>query len=109
MIIDSLENADKYNSLHPLFAPAFEWLKSQNLDALEDGTYQIQDGLKAIMSAKGGKTVAESLEKFECHQKAIDIQLLAGSLFQSVKISKQNTILKRMLLSTTKLPICIFS
>ena len=75
MIIDSLENADRYNNLHPLFAPAFEWLKSQNLNALEDGTYQIQDGLKAIMSAKGGKTVAESLEKFECHQKAIDIQL----------------------------------
>ena len=74
MIIDSLENSAKYNSLHPLFGTAFEWLKNQDLNNLEDGTYQIQDGLKAIMSAKGGKTVEESLEKFECHQKAIDIQ-----------------------------------
>ena len=75
MIIDSLENAGKYYSLNPLFEAAFDWISSQDLTSLEDGTYQIQDGLKAIMSAKGGKTSAESLEKFECHQKAIDIQL----------------------------------
>ena len=75
MIIDSLENSDKYNSLNPRFAAAFAWVKSQDLNNLTDGTYEIQDGLKAIMSAKGGKTAAESLEKFECHQKAIDIQL----------------------------------
>ncbi|HEX8378739.1 MAG TPA: YhcH/YjgK/YiaL family protein [Pedobacter sp.] len=75
MIIDSIENASKYYSLNPLFAAAFDWINSQDLNTLEDGTHQIQDGLKAIMSAKGGKTAAESLEKFECHQKAIDIQL----------------------------------
>ena len=75
MIIDSLENADKYFSLNPFFAAAFAWVRSQDLNNLADGTYQIQEGLKAIMSAKGGKTAAESLEKFECHQKAIDIQL----------------------------------
>jgi YhcH/YjgK/YiaL family protein len=80
MIIDSIENASKYTKLHPLFAEAFEWVNSQDLHNLEDGTYQIQDGLKAIMSAKPGKTAAESLEKFECHQKAIDIQLCISGI-----------------------------
>ncbi|MBC7912629.1 MAG: YhcH/YjgK/YiaL family protein [Pyrinomonadaceae bacterium] len=80
MIIDSLENSQKYNSLHPLFAPAFEWIKSQDLNNLEDGTYQIQDGLKAIMSSKSGKSTAASLEKFECHQKALDIQLCISGI-----------------------------
>jgi YhcH/YjgK/YiaL family protein len=74
MIIDSIENASKYYSLNPLFEAAFDWIGTQDLSSLEDGTYQIQDGLKAILSVKGGKTAAESLEKFECHQKAIDIQ-----------------------------------
>ena len=74
MIIDSLENSEKYNSVHPLFAQAFEYIKTQDLMTLEDGKYEVADGIKAIMSSKNGKTEAESLEKFECHQKAIDIQ-----------------------------------
>ena len=74
MIIDSLENSEKHNSVHPLFAQAFEYIKTQDLMTLEDGKYEVADGIKAIMSSKNGKTEAESLEKFECHQKAIDIQ-----------------------------------
>ena len=74
MIIDSLENSEKYNSVHPLFAQAFEYIKTQDLTTLEDGKHEVADGIKAIMSSKNGKTEAESLEKFECHQKAIDIQ-----------------------------------
>lgn len=75
MIIDSLENSDKYNSVHPLFAKAFEWLKTQDLNSLEEGKFEVSEGIKAIVSAKAGKSTSESLEKFECHQKAIDIQL----------------------------------
>ena len=75
MIIDSLENAEKYNSVHPLFAKAFEYLKSQDLNSIEDGKFDIAEGIKGIMSAKPGKSEAESLEKFECHKKNIDIQV----------------------------------
>lgn len=75
MIIDSLENAAKYASIHPLFAQAFEWIKTQDLNSLEEGKIEVADGIKAIVSEKKGKSTAESLEKFECHQKAIDIQL----------------------------------
>ena len=75
MIIDTLQNASKYNSVHPLFAQAFAYIASVDLNAVETGTYEIAEGLKAIVSDKEGKTQEESLQRFECHRKNIDIQL----------------------------------
>ena len=76
MIIDTLSNSEKYNSIHPLFAKAFEYIKSQNLATIEDGKFEIDgDKLRAIVSNKKGMTAAESAAKFECHDKHIDIQL----------------------------------
>ena len=76
MIIDTLSNSEKYNSIHPLFAKAFEYIKSQNLATIEDGKSEIDgDNLRAIVSNKKGMTAAESVTKFECHDKHIDIQL----------------------------------
>lgn len=76
MIIDNLSNAKKYFSVHPLFAKAFEYIQSQNLETIESEKYEIEgDSLKAIVSDKPGKTVEESTAKFECHDKHIDIQL----------------------------------
>lgn len=75
MIIDSLQNAKKYASLHPLFAKAFTFLENKDLNSLEDGKSEISDGLKLIVSNGNGKTAEESLKKFECHDKNIDIQI----------------------------------
>jgi YhcH/YjgK/YiaL family protein len=75
MIIDSLANASKYSSIHPLFAKAFEYIKATDLANIEIGKYDIAEGLKAIFSDKKGMTAAESIAKFECHDKNIDIQL----------------------------------
>jgi biofilm protein TabA len=74
MIIDSLSNADRYSSLHPRFAKAFEWIKSQNLETIEVGKYPI-DGpeLHASVSEKDGYT--RDTAKFECHNNWIDIQV----------------------------------
>lgn len=77
MIVDTLNNASKYTSLHPLFAKAFEFLKTNDINSLEDGTIEIADGLKVIVSNKKGKTKEESLAKFECHNQNIDIQFCA--------------------------------
>ena len=74
MIVDSLHNAAQYSSLHPLFEKAFQYLKNNDLNTLEDGTIAIHNGLKLIVSTKSGKTVEESLAKFECHNQNIDIQ-----------------------------------
>jgi len=74
MIIDTLANASKYTSIHPLFAKAFEYINATNLVAIEIGKYDIAEGLKAIISEKPGMSAAESIAKFECHNKNIDIQ-----------------------------------
>lgn len=37
MVVDRLENIEKYASLNPLFAQAIEFLKSHDLNALEGG------------------------------------------------------------------------
>lgn len=75
MIIDTLANADKYTSIHPLFAKAFEYIKSQNLADMEIGKFDVADGLKAIIVEKVGMAAAESIAKFECHNRNVDIQL----------------------------------
>lgn len=76
MIIDTIQNAGKYFSLHPLFAKAFEYINNTDLVKMEDGKYEIDSsGLKAIFSNKNGMTASESTAKFECHNKNIDIQL----------------------------------
>jgi biofilm protein TabA len=75
MIVDTLANAHKYVSLHPLFAQAFAYIAETDLLGIELGKYDIADGLKAIFSNKKGMTAEESIAKFECHDKFIDIQL----------------------------------
>ena len=81
MIIDTIANASKYFSVHPLFAKAFEYIKKTDLLNQESGKYEIDgDNLKAIFSDKKGMTTEESISKFECHNKHIDIQLcIAGT------------------------------
>lgn len=75
MILDHLDNIEKYASLHPLFAQAIAYIKNTDLNNIEIGKYDIADGLKAIFSDKNGVTAAESDAKFECHNKNIDIQV----------------------------------
>ena len=75
MIIDSLANASKYYSIHPLFKEAFDYIAKTDLANAPDGKLDIAPGLKAIFSNAAGKTKEASLSKFECHNKNIDIQL----------------------------------
>lgn len=75
MIIDSLSNLSKYTSLHPLFAQAAAYIQSTDLQNAEIGKSDIAEGLKAIYSDKEGMSAAESIAKFECHDKNIDIQV----------------------------------
>lgn len=80
MIIDTLNNANRYNDLHPLFAKAFEYISQKDLIHLEDGKFDIAEGLKLIVSNGIGMTKEASLEKFECHDKYIDIQICVNGL-----------------------------
>jgi biofilm protein TabA len=76
MIVDTIQNAPRYFKVHPFFAKAFEYIQQTDLNNTEPGKYEIDgDNLKAIFSNKKGMTAAESVAKFECHNKHIDIQL----------------------------------
>jgi biofilm protein TabA len=76
MIIDTIKNASKYFGVHPLFSKAFDYINSTDLASTEVGKYEIDgDNLKAIISSKKGMTQEESVAKFECHDRHIDIQL----------------------------------
>lgn len=75
MIVDTIQNASKYFSVHPLFSKAFDFIHSTDLANAADGKSDITEGLKAIFSNKPGVTADASVAKFECHNKHIDIQL----------------------------------
>lgn len=75
MIIDSLDNAARYYSVHPLFEKAFEYINKQDLKSLEVSKFDISEGLKGAIAEKEGMTAQESAAKFECHNQNIDIQL----------------------------------
>jgi len=80
MIVDHIANAPKYFSLHPLFETAFSFIHSNYFDQIPEGKTQVEEGLLAILSNANGKTKEDSLKKFECHNKNIDIQLcLSGN------------------------------
>ena len=74
MILDNIVNADKYISLHPRFAKAFEYIRQLDLVNLEVGKTEI-DGrnLHAAVSSKDGYKAEDA--KFECHNNYIDIQV----------------------------------
>lgn len=80
MIVDTIANAHKYFSVHPLFENAFEFIANTDLINSEDGKSEIAEGLKTIISNADGKTNEASLAKFECHDKNIDIQLCINGL-----------------------------
>lgn len=78
MVIDTLENLDKYVSLNPLFKDVVDFIKSNDLNALEAGKHIIKgaDLFVNIQTAKG-KTKAAAV--LETHKKMIDIQIPLSS------------------------------
>ena len=74
MVIDTLDNLSKYESLNPLFKDVVEFLKNNDPNTLEEGKHQIKGGdlFLNITTAKG-KTPEEAV--METHNKMIDIQI----------------------------------
>ena len=74
MIIDTLDNLGKYVGLNPLFADVAEFLKNNDLNALEAGKHPIKDKdlFVNITTAKGRAKEAATLET---HIDMIDIQI----------------------------------
>ena len=74
MIIDKLENLEKYATINPLFPKVVEFLKANDLSKMEDGKYEIEGkDLFVNITTTKGKTPDEAV--IETHHKMIDIQI----------------------------------
>ncbi|QDU97310.1 YhcH/YjgK/YiaL family protein [Lignipirellula cremea] len=75
MILDRIEHADRYASVHKRFADAFAWIRAADWEKLEDGRHEIDgDQLYAVVSRANGIGKEKSL--LESHRKYIDIQYI---------------------------------
>lgn len=73
MILDNIKNSDLYNSIHPLFKTAFDFLKRTDVNTLDPGKHEIEgDNLFVIVSK--GEVIPPEIIKLESHKKYIDIQ-----------------------------------
>jgi len=73
MILDTLENTDRYFRIHPGFQTAFEFLKRPDLAGLEPGRHEIDgEQVFALVSKGPGRTRRDG--KLETHRTFIDIQ-----------------------------------
>lgn len=74
MVIDTLENLEKYVSLNPLFKDVVDFIKSNKLDFIETGKHQIKGAdLFVNIQMANGRTKEEAV--LETHKKMIDIQI----------------------------------
>lgn len=73
MILDTLENADKYAKLHPQFAAAFAFLRRADLASLDKGRHEVAGDALYAMVVKGPGRGREAA-KMEMHRRYIDIQ-----------------------------------
>ena len=74
MIIDTLENLEKYVAINPLFPKVVEFLKANDLSTMADGKYEIEGkDLFVNITTSKGKTPDEAV--LETHNKMIDIQI----------------------------------
>ena len=75
MLIDHLQNADRYSPLHPGFAGGFAFLRRTDVAQLPDGRHDIHgERLFAFVSRAQGRGREESL--LEAHRRYIDIQFV---------------------------------
>ena len=79
MVVDTLENLEKYASLNPLFAQAIEFLKSHDLQAMEVGKTELK-GKDLLVNIAQTKPKTKEEAKLETHNEFIDIQIpLSGT------------------------------
>ena len=72
MVVDRLENLEKYASLNPLFAQAIEFLQSHDLNAMEVGKTELK-GKDLVVNVAQTTPKAKEQAKLETHNEFIDI------------------------------------
>ena len=79
MVVDTLENLEKYASLNPLFAQAIDFLKSHDLQAMEIGKTELK-GKDLFVNIAQTKPKTKEEAKLETPTAFLDIQIpLSGT------------------------------
>jgi YhcH/YjgK/YiaL family protein len=79
VIIDHIEQADKYAAIHTGIGQAFQYLQTTDLEMLNPGRYPI-DGDRLFAIVETYETKPHDQGRWEAHQRYIDIQyVIAGS------------------------------
>ncbi|MCD8260178.1 MAG: YhcH/YjgK/YiaL family protein [Bacteroides sp.] len=74
MVVDKLENLEKYVSLNPLFAQAILFLKSTDLNAQPIGKVELK-GKELVVNFAEAAPKTKEQAKLETHNEYIDIQI----------------------------------
>lgn len=74
MIVDTLENLEKYEGVNPLFTKVVEFLKSHDLSALEIGKIELQ-GNDLFVKVAQAKPKTKEEARIEAHKNYLDIQI----------------------------------
>ena len=75
MILDSLKNCNRYASLSPAIAEAFDFLRHNDITSLADGRYQIR-GEEIFMTVSSADLRSKESALLEVHDNYIDIQIV---------------------------------
>ena len=74
MVVDTLENLEKYTSLNPLFVQAIDFIRSHDLHTMEMGKTELQ-GKNLVVNIALTTPKTKEQAKLETHNKFIDIQI----------------------------------
>ncbi len=76
MIVDRIENAQLYYSVHTKFKRAFEYVRQLDIDAIAVGKYEI-DGESIFALVQHYNTKLQEQGSWEAHRRYIDLQYVA--------------------------------
>lgn len=72
MIIDRIEERERYYALHKNFKEGFDFIREASADNLEIGRYELKNGMYALVQS--GETIQKDNVLAEAHRKNIDLQ-----------------------------------
>lgn len=74
MIVDSIENLERYAVLNPRFTAVVEFLRKNDLSSLAAGKHEIQ-GNEVFVNVQDAPVKTREEARFETHREMIDIQV----------------------------------
>ena len=88
MVVDRLENLEKYASLNPLFAQAIEFLQSHDLNAMEVGKTELK-GKDLVVNVAQTTPKAKEQAKLETQEK-IAYPLMLPTMQRKILLSSKD-------------------